>query len=522
MCVTSDNTGRIQPETCQFAGRRAQGTGLGDPAGAAPAKIERARVSLERIEITPFVVIAGEILQQRRTGYLTILKPALRKVLYFSQGELIMSVSAAADDSLGEYLVRNGALTRERATELFGDDPNDAVDKLHEAGLLDLSTRQTLLREWLTAQVLPLFSLDEGTAAFTEDEAIAPEKRVFLQATATLLIDGVRSITNGLVLRRSLGDLKRTIHLARDSRFTIESLPLTEAERKMVASMSEPTSIEVFLRRFSTQSVAVAKLVISMMALGVFAPYEERPSTPTLDAADMQRDLELLAAIGSSDQRSLRAVAFSRQLNTLDHYQVLDVPRAATRAQLITAHEAVKKKYDIATFPPIVRDSLVMIHRRLDEALDVLKDATQRASYDKLLHSKRGETTASIQQRLTQRSIAEQNFTKAQELVNQGDYYGAIVLLKQTVNFVPEHADAWALLGACQERNPRWRRDAAESFQMALSIDPNNVEAMISLGDLYRAQGMISRAQTCYEDVLKISAENQQAKSRLAQLKKKQ
>ena len=62
------------------------------------------------------------------------------------------------------------------------------------------------------------------------------------------------------------------------------------------------------------------------------------------------------------------------------------------------------------------------------------------------------------------------------------------MLLKQTVHFVPDHAEAWALLGACQERNPRWRRDAAESFQMALSIDPNNVEAMISLGDLYGAK----------------------------------
>jgi cytochrome c-type biogenesis protein CcmH/NrfG len=44
---------------------------------------------------------------------------------------------------------------------------------------------------------------------------------------------------------------------------------------------------------------------------------------------------------------------------------------------------------------------------------------------------------------------------------------------------------------------------------------------MISLGDLYRAQGMISRAQTCYEDVVKISPENQQAKSRLGALKRK-
>ena len=479
-------------------------------------------MSLERIEITPFVVIAGEILQQRRTGYLSILKPPLRKTLYFSQGELILSVSASPSDALADFLVARGALSAERARELFGDDPNDAVAKLHEAGLMDLSARQTLLREWLTAQVIPLFSLDEGTAAFTEDEAIAPEKRVFLQSMATIMIDGVRSITNGLVLRRSLGDLKRMIHVARDSRYSVEALPLTEQERRIVEALTEPIPVEVFLRRFASQSVMVAKVVIAMLALGVFAPYEEREAASTMmDAADMQRDLELLAAIGSSDERSLRAVAFSRQMATLDHYQVLDVPRAATRAQIVTAHEVTKKKYDIATYPPIVRESLVSIHRRLDEALEVLKDAAQRAAYDKLISSRRGEGAASIQQRLTQRSIAEQNFHKAQELTNQGDYYGAIVLLKQAVHFVPDHADAWALLGACQERNPRWRRDAAESFQMALSIDPNNIEAMISLGDLYRAQGMISRAQTCYEDVLKISAENQQAKSRLAQLKQK-
>lgn len=477
-------------------------------------------MSLERIEITPFVVVAGDILQQRRTGYLSILKQPLRKVLYFSQGELIMCVSARPEDSLAELLVRRGIMSRERAVEVFGDDPDDAVARLHEAGMMDLSARQTLLREWLTGQVLPLFSLEEGTAIFTEDEALPPEKRIFLQSTAALFVNGVRSITNGLVLRRSLGDLKRPIHVARNSRFTVESLPLPEEGRAIVAALTEPVPIEVFLRRFSSQSVLVAKIVIAMMALGVFEVYQERLE-PTVDMADMQRDLELLAAIGASDQRSLRAVALSRQLPSLDHYQVLDVPRAATRAQIISASEVVRKNFDPPSFPPIVRDSLMAILRRIDEAVETLKDASRRAEYDKLLHSRRGEGAASLQQRVTQRSIAQQNYEKAQELTNQGDYYGAIVLLKQSVNFIPEYADAWALLGACQERNPRWRRDAAESYQMALSIDPNNVEAMISLGDLYRAQGMVSRAQTCYEDVLKISAENQQARSRLTALKKR-
>ena len=479
-------------------------------------------MSLERIEITPFAVLAGEILQHRRTGYLSILKGTLRKVLYFSQGELIMSVSAAPEDSLADYLVRRHILNAEETARIFGADPNDVVGHLHEAGILDLSARQTLLRDWLTAQVLPLFSLDEGTAAFTEDEALPPEKRIFLQSTAILLIDGVRSITNGLVLRRSLGDLKRPIHAAREPRYPPESLPLTEQEQEIVKALTEPTPIEVFLRRFSAHSVLVAKVVIAMMALGVFTLYEERATVESAaDSADMQRDLELLAAIGSSDQRSLRAVAFSRQLPTLDHYQVLDVPRAATRQQIVTAHENLKKRYDPATFPPIVRESLMTIHRRLDEALETLSYAMRRAEYDKLVNQRRGEGAASIQQRLTQRSMAEQNFQKAQELANHGDYYGAIILLRQCVQFAPDHAAAWTLLGACQERNPRWRRDAAESFQKALSVDPNNVDAMISLGDLYRAQGLTSRAQTCYEDVIKISPENQQAKSRLAALKKK-
>jgi tetratricopeptide (TPR) repeat protein len=478
-------------------------------------------VSLERIEITPFAVIAGEILQNRKTGHLTILKPPIRKVLYWSQGELVMAASAAAEDSLGDFLVRKGVIPLDRAAQLFADDANDVVARVHESGIADLSTRQTLLREWLTAQFLPLFALDEGTAVFTEDEPLPPEKRIFVQSTAALLIEGIRSITNGLVLRRSIGDFKREIEIARTSRFTIEALPLTEQERDIAAALTEPASIETFLKRFSSQSVTVAKVMIAMLALGVYGTVKEHAPAAATDMADMQRDLELLAAIGASDQRSLRAVAFSRQLQALDHYQVLDVPRAATRAQIMTAHEAKRKEYDATTFPPIVRDSINAIVRRLDEATEVLKDTTRRGSYDKLLHTRGGEGAASIQQRLTQRSIAEQNFVKAKELVNHADYYGAIVLLKQTVNFVPDHGEAWALLGACQERNPRWRRDAAESFQKALSIDPNNTEVMISLGDLYKSEGMISRAQTCYEDVLKIANDNQQAKSRLSALKKK-
>jgi hypothetical protein len=323
-------------------------------------------VSLDRIEITPFAVIVGDILQHRLTGHLTIIRPPVRKVLYWSQGELVLITSAAPEDSLGEFLVRRGAIAADRVFQMLTEDPTDVVAKFHEAGLLDLSQRQTLLREWTAMQFLPLFSLDEGTSAFTDDEALEPEKRVFLQSTAALVLEGVRAITNGLVLRRSLGDLKRVIRHARESRFDPDTIPLNDGERRIVDALQQPESIEAFLKHFSTESVNAARVVISMTALGIFE-FEDFSSHEQQTAGsfdDMQRDLELLAAIGSNDQRSLRAVALSRQLPMLDHYQVLDVPRAAPRQMIISAADDQKKRYDPATYPPIVRDAVQAISGR--------------------------------------------------------------------------------------------------------------------------------------------------------------
>lgn len=478
-------------------------------------------MSLERIEITPFAVIVGEILQNRRTGELAILRSQTRKTLYWSQGELVLIASSSPEDSLAHYLAQRGAIPMDKALQLGAAAPTEAVSRFHELGGLDLSVRQSLLREWMASLFLPLFSLDEGTTAFSDDAAIEPDKRVFLQSTAVLILEGVRSITNGLVLRRSLGDLKREIEPGRDARMSIDTIPLNEAERQIAQSLHEPRSIEAFLKGSGADTVSAARVVIAMLALGVFAFVDYSRQQQQMSDDDMQRDLELLAAIGASDQRSLRAVALSRQLSQIDHYQVLDVPRAATRQQIVSGAEFMQKRYDAATFPPIVRESVQTIKRRIDEALAVLKDPVRRQEYDKLLAQRSARGADELQKRVAQRSIAEHNFAKARELSVAGDYYGAIVLLKQAVEFAPEHAEAWYLLGVCQERNPKWHREAAESYQRALAIDPNLVDALISLGDLYRGEGLTSRAQSCYEDVLKIAADNQEAKRRLQALKKR-
>jgi tetratricopeptide (TPR) repeat protein len=168
-----------------------------------------------------------------------------------------------------------------------------------------------------------------------------------------------------------------------------------------------------------------------------------------------------------------------------------------------------------------MQDCLRQINQRIDLAASTLRDPTQRQEYDRLLS--RVETddgSYSIEQRMTRRQMAEKNFLKAQELAFEEEYYSAIVLLRQAVDFAPDHVAAWYLLGSCQQRNPKWIRHAIESYHRALAIDPSHVDALLSLGDLYRAQGLTARAQSCFEDVLQIANDHPEAKSRLKAMKK--
>jgi hypothetical protein len=477
-------------------------------------------VSLDRLEIRPPAEIIGEVVADRGTGMLSFLTNYERTDLYWSLGDLVLAHSTQKEASLPEFLVHRGLVSAERAAELAPDDPTRVAELMFESELVDPSVKQSALREWTASLLLPVFSLSEGTAAFEEGNALPPERRVFIPSTAGLILEGVRSITNGLVLKRSLGDTSRMIRRARESRFSLANIPLTRDETRIAKGLEEPIKIADLLKKFPGESALAARTIIAMMTLGAFEPHSEEEIVATADIDRSEQELELMVAIGPSDQRSLSAVGFARQMNQMDYYHLFDIPRGATRALIEEHWDKLRKQFDPATYPPVVRPTTQDICARLDEAHRVLTTKGLRADYDRLLAEGHGGNHDAIHRMLVKRTIAEQNFEKATDHATRGDYFDAIVLLKQTVRYVPDHADAWYLLGSCQRQNPKWSRDAMESMQRAIASNPNFVDAILTLGDLYRDGGLAARARACYEDVLAIDPEHGEAATRLKTLKK--
>lgn len=479
-------------------------------------------MSLQRLEVTPLPLVIADLVGSRRTGTLVLAHGSQRTTLDWVNGELVLVRPAEPARSLGAWLFHKRVVDEETGRMVAALPPAEIVPRFHELGLFDAAERNAHLREWTRVVVVPLFSLTEGTAAFEESEAVDPDNRVFFQSMAPLVVEGVRSITNGLLLRSSLGDLRQLIEPEADPWWPTEELPLTDREREIARSLDEPTPLGTFLKSWADEHAVAARVAITLMALGTWVPAREAHSTGTqltagTAADDTERDLMLLAQIGPSDVQSLEAIKLAKKLPQLNLYEALNLPQNASVTVISERARQFTREFEPSAFPAVLSSTIEEIRVAVDRARTILTHPAKRREYDQLLSRGQG-TKNSLDQYVARRSIAISNLERARDLALRNDPYGAIVLLRQTVRFDPGNPEAWHLLGTCQEKNPRWRRDAAVSFQKALAADPKYVDAMLSLGDLYRSQGLPSRARNFYEDVLSVDPENATAQSRLRKL----
>lgn len=477
-------------------------------------------MSLTSLEITPLCEVIAPIIAERDSGRMTIVARESRVDLWWAQGDLVLAATGSRGISLASFLERGGHVAPGGAAALDGVEPTDIALKFFELALVPSEKAGPLLREWIETLVRPLFSLDDGTCAWESGSLLEPERRAFIPSTASLLLEGIRGISSGLALKRSLGDITRRIRIARESRFTLDHLPVTADERRMAESLAEPATIGDFVKRAGRESGLAVRVVIEMLTLGIFeleADDEEHDDKEAMERSE--RDLAIMSSLGTADERALRAFAFARHAERSDYYTLLDLPKGATRASIVSNYERLRKLFEPSAYPAVLRPLLNETVQTLDRAHSVLTDGARRAEYDRLMAQGRGSDMRAVHKMLVRRSIAESNFAKARDLVVAGDYHGAMMLLRQTVTYVPDYAEAWFLLSTCQQKNPHWRREAMESLQRAISANPNYTEAILTLGDLYRQAGLTARARGCYEDVVAIEPENGEAKLRLKSLR---
>ena len=78
--------------------------------------------------------------------------------------------------------------------------------------------------------------------------------------------------------------------------------------------------------------------------------------------------------------------------------------------------------------------------------------------------------------------MAEDYYKKALKAYEVGDYVQATQFLKSATQISPTVAKFWRQLGASMARNPQWEKEAEESFQRAIELEPKNQENHLGMG----------------------------------------
>ncbi|HXI03214.1 MAG TPA: DnaJ domain-containing protein, partial [Candidatus Saccharimonadales bacterium] len=200
-----------------------------------------------------------------------------------------------------------------------------------------------------------------------------------------------------------------------------------------------------------------------------------------------------------------------------DYYRVLGVDRGAGEDAIRRSYYRLAKKFHPDRFRrPGFEELLQDVERMFaltTEAYNTLTDDRTRAEYEREL-SKSGPGGRKAEADTA--SQARESYHRAKKHIEAEEYFDAATLLETATRLDASKPEYWILLGTVQEKNPRWRRKAEESYKQAIEITPTASDAYLHLARLYTAGGLTRRAHEMYRQVIQWDPGNEEAQEALS------
>jgi Tfp pilus assembly protein PilF len=117
-----------------------------------------------------------------------------------------------------------------------------------------------------------------------------------------------------------------------------------------------------------------------------------------------------------------------------------------------------------------------------------------------------------------QRDIARRNYQRARQLVEQEDFFPALEMIRQAVEFDSVKPEYWILLARIQKKNPRWVRQATETLRRAVDKIPENVDLWFELSEAYLSERRETERVKALKEVMRIDPANRRAQKALAEI----
>jgi curved DNA-binding protein CbpA len=471
-----------------------------------PARVGTDPAFRGRLEESPLPEILRRIFLEQRKGTLNLSRGDEVRRLFFEKGELRTATSSRETQRIGSFLKRRGRITEEDLSWALGEIARQSGSRLGKTlvseGLLPKAVIDAEMKRLVEEIVFSAFQWESGEYSFeTSTEVLDPDIALSL-STAAIIVEGIRRLPETPLFRERLGDGHRVLRLARDPMSRYQYLPLTPQEAYVLSRIDGVLDVDSLLSiTGGTKSVA-SKVVYALLSCGLVewktdgGPKRETKGTP----ATLNVEVADQPIVPSPEHAGLVHTTW-RRIDWLTYYDLLSIPRAASAEDVRRAyfersrlfHPDLAHRADLAGLDR----ELSAVFERLKVAHDTLADPAARAEYDRTLDDAPAVvfTEEAAADPKARRQLAQKNFDRAMQLIEEKDYYSAVELLREAVRFAPDRAEYRFRLGEVELKNEKWIDRGIENLREATRLAPTRGEFLRTTARALAAHGRQADAE---------------------------
>jgi len=212
-----------------------------------------------------------------------------------------------------------------------------------------------------------------------------------------------------------------------------------------------------------------------------------------------------------------------------DFYSILGLTSRAELPEIKAAYYKLARRFHPDRFygleDPELREKVDIIFSAVNVAYETLKNTKARTEYDNspVEQKKVASTTLvgygpqkEVKREEAMVKVAEDYYKRSQDAYDGGNYYQAVQFLRSATQIDPSVARYWRQLGISLSKNPQWKKEAEDSFNKAMELEPRNPENQLYLGFLYKNMGLKLRARKHFVSCLELDPTNELATREIA------
>jgi tetratricopeptide (TPR) repeat protein len=466
------------------------------------------------------------LFRARFSGILRLHQDAVSRVVEMLEGKPARVRTGSAAESLCARLVRGGKLSSDDAARVSAlASSKDIAEEKALITLRLLGPRDLFLaiRDHERALLLDCFAWSDGAFELDPRAAIAPEASAFAQDPVALAHAGVAAHWSAERALATLGNAA--------SRFAVPGPGFEEARTALrgasgfdalTAALDGKTRLGMAANTAADPGAFAAAVVLD--TLGVLSYHDEPqvrdtpvPEAPPPAEQCTEPVIEIVVSAGDegrvvasatdaaptptastqTEHEALRRTLLEKhaQLERLDYYALLGVPRNADTAAIRRAYVAAAKIYHpdalLRSGLEDLRTEANAVFARVSKAHSTLSDPAARREYDE---AGDGITDDDVQRLAS----AEGSYRKGEILLRKGSFDDALRFLRPAVELCDDEPDYRSALGWALFKKSASEPDAARAeLEQATKLDPKNATAHHRLSLVLRALGKGKEAAEC-------------------------